>query len=65
MTSLPDSAGNNRRAWLLSLQTPIQSDFEKSLAFRLTVIVAVFVIGINVLELAPAPVVTHAAHATV
>lgn len=32
-----------------------QSDFEKSLAFRLTLLVAVFVIGLNLLSPDPTP----------
>ncbi|NYH13449.1 hypothetical protein [Paraburkholderia bryophila] len=56
MNSLPDSAGDARRAWLCGVQealNPLQSDFEKSLAWRLTLVVAVVVITINVLAAPP------------
>lgn len=68
MKTLPDNHGDARRAWLREFQgeTPVQqSDFEKSLAFVLTMIVAVFVIAINLIPDHDAPVVGVIAHATV
>jgi hypothetical protein len=66
MKSIPDAAGDARRAWLCEMQDdliPLQSDFEKSLAFRLTLLVAVFVIGINLLSPPPpAPVADSPVH---
>jgi len=56
MKSIPDSAGEARRTWLRETQDsymPLQSDFEKSLAFRLVFLAAVVVISINVLASAP------------
>jgi hypothetical protein len=68
MKSIPDSAGEARRAWLRQLQdglTPLQSDFEKSRAWRLTFIVAAIVVTINVLAPPPAATVAKPVHATV
>ncbi|EIF32547.1 hypothetical protein BCh11DRAFT_00275 [Burkholderia sp. Ch1-1] len=72
MKSLPDWNTAARHRWLTQeaaaeqeCGTQEQSDFEQSLAFRLTLIVAVFVIGINVFQPAPAPLVVHTTHATV
>jgi len=68
MNSLPDSAGDRRRDWLRKAQDdlmPLQSDFEKSLAFRLVLLVAVVVISINVLAPAPLPAQASANHASV
>ncbi|MFL9899037.1 hypothetical protein PQR71_12885 [Paraburkholderia fungorum] len=48
MTSLPDSAANERRAWLCRLQAPVQSDFETSVVWRSTLIAALIVIVINI-----------------
>lgn len=59
MKGIVDSAGDARRAWLRNMQEdfrPLQSDFEKSLAFRLTLLVAAFVIGINLFSPPPQPV---------
>jgi hypothetical protein len=49
-----------RKHWLRQQHPPIaqqsaQSDFEKSLAFRVTLLVAVFVIGLNLLSPDPTP----------
>jgi hypothetical protein len=68
MESLPDSVGNTRRAWLHAIQTGLpspQSDFEKSLAWRLTFVVAVIVVTINVLAPPPATATARPVHATV
>lgn len=65
MKSIPDVAGEARRAWLCEMQrgqTGPQSDFEKSLAFRSTLIVAIFVIGINLFSPPPAPATYRPAH---
>jgi hypothetical protein len=65
MNSLPDLAANARRAWLRETQDsqmPVQSDFENSLAFRLVLLVAVVVIGINVLAPAPEPAASLPTH---
>jgi hypothetical protein len=51
MESLPDEAGEARRAWLSEMQgdqTPAQSDFEKSVAWRGVFVAAVIVTVINV-----------------
>lgn len=76
MTALPDIHGEDRRAWLQFVQesdpvhrpahaTPGTSNFEKTLAWRLALLVAVVVIGINVFapdpEAAFAPGTTHTA----
>lgn len=64
MNSLPDSAGDARRAWLCEAQeqlVPIQSDFEKSPVFRISMIVAAVVIGLNLFAPPPSTVTTHAA----
>lgn len=68
MESLPDSAGNARRAWLRATQAelpPQQSDFEKSLAWRLAFVVAVIVVTINVLAPPPAVATARQVHASV
>ena len=68
MKSIPDVAGEARRAWLREMQdglTPVQSDFEKSFAFRMVLVVAVVVISINVLAPAPTPGDGARAHASV
>lgn len=57
MKSMPDAHGDARRADLRAIYVcclTSQSDFEKSLPFRLTMLVAAFVIGINVLAPPPA-----------
>jgi len=62
-----DLAVDARQAWLREMQDgliPLQSDFEKSLAFRLAMLVAVVVISINVLAPAPAPVTSTSASRT-
>ncbi|MFL9883097.1 hypothetical protein PQR66_08675 [Paraburkholderia agricolaris] len=56
MNSLPDLAAAPRRAWLRKMQDglmPVQSDFEKSLAFRLSLIVAAVVIGLSLFSPPP------------
>ncbi|MFP3432113.1 hypothetical protein SB781_20345 [Paraburkholderia sp. SIMBA_061] len=56
MNSLPDSAGDARRAWLCKAQddlTPLQSDFEKSPVFRLSLVVAAVVIGLSLFSPPP------------
>ncbi len=67
MNSIRDSAGSVRRAWLRQMQedlVPLQSDFEKSFAWRLVFAVAAIVVTINVL--APPPAATaEPVHATV
>ena len=55
MESLKDSHGPDRRLWVRLIQQP-QSDFEKSLAFRLAWLVAVIVIGINLFTPSPDPI---------
>lgn len=58
MKSIPDVAGEARRAWLFEMQChqrAPQSDFECCLAYRLCFIVAVFVIGLNLLSPDPTP----------
>lgn len=75
MKSLPDSNTAARQMWLRTLQnfpspTPPQkisadqSDFEKSLAFRSALLVAAFVIAINVLPPASVPLVAPTSHTT-
>ncbi len=62
-----------RHAWLRELQDLAdkpapdlaQSDFEKSLAFRLTFIVVLIVIGINIFAPPPTPAADKPAHALV
>lgn len=64
MNSLPDSAGSARRAWLCRAQedlVPVQSDFEKSPAFRLSLIVAAVVIGLSLFSPPPTPSAPKAA----
>ena len=66
MKSIPDVNGEARRAYLREMQdgfTPLQSDFEQSPIWRITLLVAVFVIGINVFAQASAPVAASPAHA--
>ncbi|CAG4906289.1 hypothetical protein [Paraburkholderia saeva] len=68
MKSIPDVNGEARRAYLREMQdgfTPLQSDFEQSPVWRITLLVAVFVIGINVFAPAPVAVSPASAHATV
>lgn len=68
MESLPDSAGNARRAWLRVTQTelpPSQSDFEQSWAWRLVFAVAAIVLTINVLAPPPATATAKQVHARV
>lgn len=58
MESIRDTAGDARRAWLSKMQdgfVPIQSDFERSLAFRLSLIVAAVVIGLSLFSPPPTP----------
>lgn len=68
-----DANGDARRQWLRALPVlamdataTVQSDFEKSLPFRLTILVAVFVIGLNLLSDQPSSKVmpTHARQTT-
>lgn len=63
MESLNDAHGPERRLWLRLIQS--QSDFEKTLAFRLTLLAAVVVISINVFapdsQPGATPTATHAA----
>jgi hypothetical protein len=63
MKSTRDLAGKARRAWLkrggkgaltIEPRSEPQSDFEKAFAFRLTFVVAAFVIAINLLSPDPA-----------
>ncbi len=64
MNSLPDLAADARRAWLGEIQDelmPVQSDFEKSPAFRLSLIVAAVVIGLSVFAPPPASSAAHVA----
>lgn len=64
MNSLPDLAADARRAWLRKMQDgfmPVQSDFEKSLAFRLSLVVAAVVIGLSLFAPAPASSSAHVA----
>jgi hypothetical protein len=68
MESLPDSAGNARRAWLCATQKEPalrQSDFEKSFAWRLTFVVAAIVVTINVLAPPAADATSRPVRATV
>lgn len=68
MESLPDSAGNARRAWLRATQAefpPQQSDFEKSLAWRLAFAVSAIVVTVNVLAPPPAVATAKQVHARV
>lgn len=56
MSSLPDLAADARRAWLSEMQDgfiPVQSDFERSLAFRLSLIVAAVVVGLSLFSPPP------------
>lgn len=56
MYSLSDSAGDARRAWLCKTQDdlmPLQRDFEKSPAFRLSLIVAAVVVGLSLFSPPP------------
>lgn len=65
MKSIPDSAGEDRRAWLRAMQddlVPIQSDFETSLAWRVALGVAALVILFNVLAPSPVSVAAKPAH---
>lgn len=66
MTALPDIHGDDRRAWLQFVQesdpvrrpahaAPDTSNFEKTLAWRLALLAAVVVIGINVFAPDPEP----------
>lgn len=51
MKSLPDEAGEARRSWLSEMQghrIPVQSDFEKSVAWRGVFAAAIIVTVINV-----------------
>jgi hypothetical protein len=60
--------GEARRAWLQELQdglVPLQSDFEKSLAWRLTFVTAAIVVTINVLAPPPVPATAMTIRATV
>lgn len=64
MNSLPDSAGDARRAWLCKEQDdliPLQSDFEKSPVFRLSLVVAAVVIGLSLFAPPPASSPTQVA----
>ncbi|MFM0315979.1 hypothetical protein PQR36_13905 [Paraburkholderia nemoris] len=68
MNSIPDSAGDARRAWLYQMQeglTQPQSDFERSFAWRLAFVVAAIVVTINVLAPPPADATARPIHATV
>jgi hypothetical protein len=68
MESLPDSAGNARRAWLRATPAelpPQQSDFEKSLAWRVAFAVAAIVVTINVLAPPPAVATARQVHVRV
>ncbi|MFM0646889.1 hypothetical protein PQR14_21405 [Paraburkholderia bryophila] len=64
MNSFSDSAGDARRAWLLRTQedlVPVQSDFEKSPAFRLSMIVAAVVVGLSLFAPPPLSGTSHPA----
>ena len=53
-----------RQAWLRKMQDdlmPLQSDFEKSPIFRLSLLVAAIVVGLTTFAPQPTPVVSHAA----
>ncbi|MDQ7981370.1 hypothetical protein QYH69_29490 [Paraburkholderia sp. SARCC-3016] len=60
-----DANAEARRTWLLALQSAptastnvasnAQSDFEKSFAFRLALVITVVVIGINLFSSPPPP----------
>ncbi|MFM0595350.1 hypothetical protein [Paraburkholderia dilworthii] len=63
MNSIPDAAAAERKAWLREFQDaqmPVQSDFEKSLTFRLSMIVAAVVIGLNLFAPPPTTAAPHA-----
>lgn len=57
MESLKDTHGPERRLWLHLMQP--QSDFEKSLAFRLVWLAAIVVIGINLFAPTSDPTLAH------
>jgi hypothetical protein len=62
MKSIPDTAGETRRAWLRELQrgtTPPQSDFEKSVIWR-GVFAAAFIVTVINIPVSPPTVQTHA-----
>jgi len=64
MKQIVDSAGEARRAWLRGMQDdlmPLQSDFEKSPAFRLSLIVAAVVVGLSLFAPEPASSSAHVA----
>lgn len=64
MNSLPDSAGDARRAWLCKTQSdliPLQSDFEKSPVFRFSIVVAAVVVGLSLFAPPPASSSAHVA----
>lgn len=72
MKSTRDLAGAARRAWLkrggtgalqIEPRPEPQSDFEKAFAYRLTFVVAAFVIALNLLSPDPAASPSTDAHA--
>lgn len=65
MKSIPDVNGEARRACLREMQdsfAPLQSDFENSPVWRITLLIAAVVIGINLFAPASAPVAASPAH---
>ncbi|WP_175051099.1 hypothetical protein [Paraburkholderia sediminicola] len=64
MKEIVDSAGDGRRAWLRGMQDdlmPLQSDFEKSPVYRLSLIVAAVVVGLSLFAPPPASSTAHVA----
>ncbi|MFM0192400.1 hypothetical protein PQQ65_04860 [Paraburkholderia strydomiana] len=63
MKEITDSAADARRAWLRKMQddlVPLQSDFEKTPIFRVSLIVAAVVIGLSIFGSQPSTVTSHA-----
>jgi hypothetical protein len=59
-----DSAADARRAWLREIQedlVPLQSDFEKTPIFRVSLVIAAVVVGLSIFGPQPSTVTSHAA----
>lgn len=64
MKEIIDSGAEARRAWLREMQdglVPMQSDFEKTPIFRVSLVIAAVVIGLSIFGPQPSTVTSHVA----